>query len=96
LVGGLGVAPGANIGEEIAVFEAVHGAAPTIAGRGIANPTALLLSAVLMLRHLGEREIAERVQHALHSVLAEGKVLTRDLGGQATTIEFTDAIIRSL
>jgi isocitrate dehydrogenase (NAD+) len=96
LVGGLGVAPGANIGEEIAVFEAVHGAAPTIAGRGIANPTALLLSAVLMLKHLNERERAARVQSALEKVLAEGKVLTRDLGGRATTIEFTDAIIRAL
>jgi isocitrate dehydrogenase (NAD+) len=96
LVGGLGVAPGANIGEEIAVFEAVHGAAPSIAGRGIANPTALLLSAVLMLKHLGERERAARIQTALEKVLAAGNVLTRDLGGQATTLEFTDAIIRHL
>jgi isocitrate dehydrogenase (NAD+) len=96
LIGGLGVAPGANIGEEIAVFEAVHGAAPNIAGRGIANPTALLLSAVLMLKHLNERERALRIQAALEKVLAEGKVLTRDLGGQATTLDFTEAIIRSL
>ena len=96
LVGGLGVAPGANIGEEIAVFEAVHGAAPSIAGRGIANPTALLLSAVLMLKHLDEREKALRIQAALEKVLAEGKALTRDLGGQATTLDFTDAIIRGL
>jgi isocitrate dehydrogenase (NAD+) len=96
LIGGLGVAPGANIGEEIAVFEAVHGAAPTIAGRGIANPTALLASAVLMLKHLNERERAVRVQSALEKILAEGKVLTRDLGGRATTIEFTDAIIHAL
>jgi isocitrate dehydrogenase (NAD+) len=96
LIGGLGVAPGANIGEEIAVFEAVHGAAPSIAGRGIANPTALLLSAVLMLKHLEERERAMKVQSALEKVLAEGKVLTRDLGGQATTLQFTDAIIRAL
>jgi isocitrate dehydrogenase (NAD+) len=96
LIGGLGVAPGANIGEDIAVFEAVHGAAPTIAGRGIANPTALLLSAVLMLKHLNERERAVRVQSALEKVLADGKVLTRDLGGQATTLEFTDAIIHAL
>src|ERR1051325_11548392 len=73
LIGGLGVAPGANLGEQIAVFEAVHGAAPTIAGRGIANPTALLLSAVLMLKHLDERERAARVQSALEKVLAEGK-----------------------
>ena len=76
--------PGANIGEEIAVFEAVHGAAPTIAGRGIANPTALLQSAVLMLKHLNERERALRIQAALEKVLAEGQVLTRDLGRRAT------------
>lgn len=96
LIGGLGVAPGANIGEEIAVFEAVHGAAPTIAGRGIANPTALLQSAVLMLKHLNERERALRVQAALEKVLADGTILTRDLGGQATTLDFTEAIIRAL
>lgn len=96
LIGGLGVAPGANIGEEIAVFEAVHGAAPTIAGRGIANPTALLLTAVLMLKHLKERERAQRIQAALEKVLAEGNVLTRDLGGQATTLDFTEAIIHAL
>lgn len=96
LIGGLGVAPGANIGEDIAVFEAVHGAAPSIAGRGIANPTALLLTAVLMLKHLNEREKAARIQSALEKVLAEGNVLTRDLGGQATTLDFTDAIIHAL
>ena len=96
LIGGLGVAPGANIGEEIAVFEAVHGAAPSIAGRGIANPTALLLSAVLMLKHLNERERALRIQAALEKVLAAGNVLTRDLGGQATTLDFTEAIIHAL
>lgn len=96
LIGGLGVAPGANIGQDIAVFEAVHGAAPTIAGRGIANPTALLLSGILMLKYLNERERAVRIQSALEKVLAEGKVLTRDLGGKATTLEFTDAIIHAL
>ena len=96
LIGGLGVAPGANIGQEIAVFEAVHGAAPSIAGRGIANPTALILSAVLMLKHLNEPERAIRVQSALEKVLAEGNVLTRDMGGQATTLDFTEAIIHSL
>src|SRR5262245_14134824 len=96
LVGGLGVAPGANIGEEIAVFEAVHGAAPSIAGRGIANPTALILTSVLMLKHLQERERAIRIQSALEKVLAEGRVLTRDLGGNASTLEFTDAIIHAL
>jgi len=96
LIGGLGVAHGANIGEEIAVFEAVHGAAPNIAGRGIANPTALLLTAVLMLKHLKERERALRIQAALEKVLAEGNALTRDLGGQATTLDFTEAIIHAL
>jgi isocitrate dehydrogenase (NAD+) len=96
LVGGLGIVPGANIGDDIAVFEAVHGAAPNIAGRGIANPTALIQSAVLMLKYLGEREIADRVQGAVEKVLAEGARLTRDLGGRATTIEFTDAVIHAL
>ncbi|MGA9769433.1 MAG: isocitrate dehydrogenase (NAD(+)) [Blastocatellia bacterium] len=96
LVGGLGVVPGANIGEEIAVFEAVHGSAPNIAGRGIANPTALIQTAVLMLKHIGEREAADKIQNSLEKVLADGQVLTRDLGGQATTIEFTETVIRSL
>ena len=96
LVGGLGVVPGANIGEEIAVFEAVHGSAPSIAGRGIANPTALIQTAVLMLKHIDEREAADRIQSALEKILAEGKVLTRDLGGQANTIEFTEAVIHAL
>jgi isocitrate dehydrogenase (NAD+) len=96
LIGGLGVAPGANIGEEIAVFEAVHGAAPSIAGRGIANPTALIQTSVLMLRHINEREAADRIQKSLEKILAEGQVLTRDLGGQASTMEFTEAVIHSL
>lgn len=96
LVGGLGVVPGANIGDDIAVFEAVHGAAPNIAGQGIANPTALIQSAVLMLNYIGEREPAERIQGALEKVLAEGKTMTRDMGGQATSIEFTEAIIGAL
>jgi isocitrate dehydrogenase (NAD+) len=96
LVGGLGIVPGANIGEHMAVFEAVHGAAPDIAGRGIANPTALIQTAVLMLNYLGEREKASRIFNALAGVLASGRVRTRDLGGQATTLEFTDAVIRSL
>jgi isocitrate dehydrogenase (NAD+) len=94
LIGGLGLTPAANLGTDIGVFEAVHGSAPDIAGLGVANPTALLLSAVLMLRHIGEEEIANRVTNALNSVLAEGKVRTRDLGGSASTIEFTDAICR--
>jgi isocitrate dehydrogenase (NAD+) len=96
LVGGLGVVPGANIGEDIAVFEAVHGAAPSIAGRGIANPTAMIQTVVLMLKHIGEREAADRIQHSIEKTLAEGRVLTRDLGGEAATIEFTEAVIRSL
>jgi isocitrate dehydrogenase (NAD+) len=96
LVGGLGVVPGANIGDEIAVFEAVHGAAPSIAGRGIANPTALIQTSVLMLKHLGEREIANRVQNALEKVLAAGESVTRDLGGSSTTHEFTEAVIHAL
>lgn len=96
LVGGLGVVPGANIGEDIAVFEAVHGSAPSIAGRGIANPTALIQTAVLMLKYLGEREAANRIQSALEKVIAEGKSLTRDLGGQSMTTEFTEAVIHAL
>ncbi len=96
LIGGLGLVPGANIGEQGAVFEAVHGSAPDIAGQGIANPTALLLSALLMLRHLGEREAADRIEKALLTVFTEGAVRTRDIGGTAGTSEFTDAIIAKL
>jgi NAD-dependent isocitrate dehydrogenase len=94
LVGGLGLAPGANIGETCSVFEAVHGSAPDIAGKGIANPTALLFSALMMLRHIGEREIADRIGKAVLKVMAEGKVLTGDLGGTATTEQYTDEVIR--
>jgi isocitrate dehydrogenase (NAD+) len=96
LVGGLGVVPAANLGAEIGVFEAVHGSAPDIAGKNLANPMALLLSAVLMLRHIGEGAIADRVVTSLNAVLADGKVRTRDLGGTASTIEFTDAICRKI
>ncbi len=96
LVGGLGIVPGANIGDDVAVFEAVHGSAPNIAGRGIANPTALIQTSVLMLQYLNEREAAERIQKALEKVLAERHILTRDLGGQATTLEYTNAIISAL
>jgi isocitrate dehydrogenase (NAD+) len=96
LVGGLGVVPGANMGTELAVFEAVHGSAPDIANKNLANPTALLLSALLMLDHLGERDAAEHIRTALGRVLVEGRVRTRDLGGTATTTEFTDAICRTL
>lgn len=93
LVGGLGLAPGANIGEKCAVFEAVHGSAPDIAGKGLANPTALLLSAVLMLRHLGEQDKADRIHQAVITVFQEGKHLTGDLGGRAGTAEYRDAVI---
>src|SRR6266436_5633717 len=93
LVGGLGIVPGANLGETDAVFEAVHGAAPDIAGKGKANPTALMQSAVLMLAHLGERDAVRRLQKAIESVYAEGKHLTGDLGGTATTSGFAAAII---
>ncbi len=96
LVGGLGVVPGANVGGDCAVFEAVHGSAPDIAHKNLANPTALLLSALMMLDHIGERARAERIRAALSRVLTEGRVRTRDLGGQASTTEFTDAICREL
>jgi isocitrate dehydrogenase (NAD+) len=92
LIGGLGLAPGANIGELGAVFEAVHGSAPDIAGQGIANPTALMLSAIQMLRYIGEREAADKFQSALFAVFNEGKTITRDLGGTAKTNEFARAI----
>lgn len=96
LVGGLGVVPGANIGASTAVFEAVHGTAPDIAGKGLANPTALLLSAVMMLDYLNLTTEARRVEKALDTVFREGKVKTRDLGGSANTAEFTKAIIDAM
>jgi isocitrate dehydrogenase (NAD+) len=96
LVGGLGVVPGANLGTEIGVFEAVHGSAPDIAGKGVANPTALLLSALLMLRHIGEHDIADRIARALAAVLGDDQIRTRDLGGTASTAEFASAICRRL
>jgi isocitrate dehydrogenase (NAD+) len=96
LVGGLGVAPGANIGLEAAVFEPVHGSAPKYAGLNKANPTALILSGVLMLRHLGRPDAAERVETALREVIAEGRTTTYDLGGTAGTREFADAIVARL
>jgi isocitrate dehydrogenase (NAD+) len=96
LVGGLGVVPAANLGAEIGVFEAVHGSAPDIAGKSVANPMALLLSAVLMLRHIDEGPMADRIMRALANVLSAGTVRTRDLGGTASTIEFTEAICRQL
>ena len=96
LVGGLGLAPGANIGLHGAIFEAVHGTAPDIAGKGIANPGALILAACMMLDHLGQAERASRIRRALEAVVKEGKTVTRDLGGTAKTEEFADAIIARL
>jgi isocitrate dehydrogenase (NAD+) len=95
LVGGLGVVPSGNLGDDCAVFEAVHGTAPDIAGKGIANPTAILMSGIMMLKHLGEYKAAERIDAALHRVYAEGRKLTRDVGGKATTAEFAEAVIRA-
>jgi isocitrate dehydrogenase (NAD+) len=96
LVGGLGVVPGANIGTSCAVFEAVHGSAPDIADQNLANPTALLLSGLMMLDHIGEHEKSARIRRALGQVLGEGRVRTRDLGGTATTTEFTEAVCREI
>ena len=96
LIGGLGLAPGANIGEQGAVFEAVHGSAPDIAGQGIANPTALLMSAILMLRYIGEKDAAKKVEDAMMAVFAEGTVRTKDLGGSANTTDFANAIIEKM
>jgi isocitrate dehydrogenase (NAD+) len=96
LVGGLGVAPGANIGEDGAVFEPVHGSAPKYAGQNKANPTALILSGALMLRHLGYADVGQRVEQAVRDVIAEGRTTTSDLGGSAGTREFADAVIERL
>ena len=96
LIGGLGLAPGANIGEQGAVFEAVHGSAPDIAGQGIANPTAIMMSALLMLRHINEMDAADRMEKALMDVFAEGNVRTKDLGGSASTADFATAIIEKI
>jgi len=96
LVGGLGVVPSGNIGYESAVFEAVHGTAPDIAGKGIANPTALLLSSIMMLRHLGELLTAQKIEDAVHQIYRENKVLTQDVGGKASTSEFTDALVAKI
>jgi isocitrate dehydrogenase (NAD+) len=94
LVGGLGVVPGANLGKRHAIFEAVHGTAPDIAGKDQANPLATILSGVMMLRHLGQRRPAARIERAVHRLLAAGKVRTRDLGGRATTSEVTERLIK--
>lgn len=97
LVGGLGVVPSANLGQDAALFEAVHGSAPDIAGKGVANPTAVLLSSLMMLEHLGEKQAAARIHAAVARVYREGRSLTRDIpGGQANTRQFTDAVIAAL
>jgi isocitrate dehydrogenase (NAD+) len=95
-VGGLGLVPGANYGHECAIFEAVHGSAPDIAGKNLANPTALLRSGVLMLRHFGEQEAAEKIRRAVEIVYGEKKHITRDMGGTASTSEFADAVIEAM
>ncbi len=96
LIGGLGIAQGANIGSDYAVFEPVHGSAPDIKGQNKANPTALLICAVNMLKHIGENLIAQKIEQALYSVIEEGKILTADLGGSATTQEYTKEVIKHL
>ena len=92
LVGGLGITPGANIGDELAVFEAVHGSAPDIAGQNVANPTAMIRTAVMMLRHIGEEDAAAAIEQSVFDMYREGDVLTPDVGGDATTSEFADAL----
>jgi isocitrate dehydrogenase (NAD+) len=96
LIGGLGLTPSGNIGDECSIFEAVHGSAPDIAGKGLANPTALLLSSIMMLQHMGLTQHADQIQKAIFKTLAEGKALTGDLGGKAKTHEYADAIIKNL
>lgn len=96
LIGGLGLTPSGNIGDECSIFEAVHGSAPDIAGKDLANPTALLLSSVMMLQHMGLNSHADKIQKAIFDTLAEGKALTGDLGGKSTNTEFTKAVIAKL
>jgi isocitrate dehydrogenase (NAD+) len=96
LVGGLGLVPGANFGTECAIFEAVHGSAPDIAGKNMANPTAVLRSSLLMLEHLGEHEAAQRISDALNEVFRDRTKLTRDVGGTAGTFEFADSVIAAM
>jgi isocitrate dehydrogenase (NAD+) len=96
LVGGLGLAPGANLGAECAIFEAVHGSAPDIAGKDLANPTSLLLSAILMLQHLDEEAAADKLDKALQTVYTERKALTRDVGGTAGTSQFADTVLAAM
>jgi isocitrate dehydrogenase (NAD+) len=96
LVGGLGLTPGANIGYTVGIFEAVHGTAPDIAGKGIANPTAVMLAGCQLLDHMGEQAIANRVRTAIEATLRERKTVTGDVGGKATTEEYTNAVIARL
>ena len=96
LVGGLGLAPGANFGPSAAIFEAVHGTAPDIAGLGVANPSALVFAACLLLEHVGEAGLAQRIRQAAEAIIREGKTVTRDLGGSASTAQFADAVIARL
>ena len=96
LVGGLGLAPGANVGENAAIFEAVHGSAPDIAGKGIANPVSILLAAGLMLEHVGRLDLAQKLRSAIDGAINTAKVRTGDMGGSARTKEFAQAIIRQL
>jgi isocitrate dehydrogenase (NAD+) len=96
LVGGLGLAPGANFGWEYAVFEPVHGSAPDIAGKGVANPLAMILTAAMLLRHLAEDNAAARVERAVADLLEDGRTLTPDMGGTASTAKVTDAVVRRL
>jgi isocitrate dehydrogenase (NAD+) len=96
LVGGLGLVPGANVGDRVAIFEAVHGTAPDIAGKGLANPLAAIFSGVMLLRHVGQAKAGDRLERAAHRLLARGRVRTRDLGGKATTEEMTERLIALL
>jgi isocitrate dehydrogenase (NAD+) len=96
LVGGLGVVPGANIGARCAVFEAVHGSAPDIAGKGLANPIALLRSAAMLLQHIGQRQASQRIESSVRTTLEQGRGLTRDLGGDGNTTSITERLIANL
>ena len=96
LVGGLGLVPGANIGSDVAIFEAVHGSAPDIAGKGIANPIALLQASCMMLDYIGKEDVSKKINNAIIKTLKDGKKLTKDLGGNSTTVELTEAIISNL
>ena len=96
LIGGLGLTPSGNIGDECSIFEAVHGSAPDIAGKGLANPTALLLSSMMMLRHMSLFKEAEKIEGAIFKTLAQGKTITGDLGGKAKTHEYAAAIVSNL